>query len=79
MGERTALPHRVPRARGPDEDGPAGRVAYCHAVLVGTCVEHGDVDAGRLPDDRRQVAERLLPETVLTAEPRGQLAARCFC
>jgi hypothetical protein len=79
MGERAALPHRVPRARDPDEDGPACRVAYCHAVLVGTRVEHRDVDVGRLLDDRRQVAERLLPEMVLTAEPRGQLAALCLC
>jgi len=78
MGQRAA-PHRVPRARDPDEDGPAGRVAYCRAVLVGTRVEHGDVDAGRLLDDSHQVAGRVLPEMVHTAEPRSQFDALCFC
>jgi hypothetical protein len=75
MSERAALPHRVPRARDPDEDGPAGRVAYCHAVLVGTRLEYRDVDVGRLLDDRHEVTQRLFPEMVLMTEPSGQLAA----
>jgi len=71
VGQRAALPHRIPGACDTNEYGVTSGIPHRQAVLIRTGIEYRNVDPGGLFNDRNEVAQRLHTQVMVPAEPRS--------